>query len=216
MIEIIKNQLVPFNAKLVAVSKTRSSIEILEAYHSGQRIFGENYVQELVEKQPNLPTDIEWHFIGHLQRNKVKQIVRFIDCIETVDSQRLLDEIDKEAAKVGRVIQCFIQIDIAKEETKHGMSFDEALNVLNWHSNSGKSNTTITGLMGMATNTADEAEIRSEFRKLHEFFNKVSKAYPTIKELSMGMSSDYHIALEEGSTMIRIGSAIFGERIYKK
>lgn len=206
------SELTPFNATLIAVSKTQPDSRIREAYDAGQRDFGENYVQELTEKQPGLPDDIRWHFIGHLQSNKVKYIAGFIHCIHTVDSLRLLKEIDKQAAKLGRIIPCLLQIHIAQEETKFGLSYEEAETILTAFPQEQLHNVRIIGLMGMASNTDDVEKVRSEFEGLHDFFQRMNAVHPDLKEVSMGMSSDYRIALEAGSTMVRIGSTIFGAR----
>ncbi len=218
----LKHELEPFNATLVAVSKTQPAETILAAYLGGQRIFGENYVQELVEKQKHLPADIQWHFIGHLQSNKVKYVAPFVTLFHAVDSFKLLKEINKEASNTNRVINCLLQIYIAEEETKFGFSFDEVTELLNSKQFSELNNIRIVGLMGMATNTQNQAQIRNEFKSLKHFFddlvalkansNKQQLKNFDPRELSFGMSGDYKIALEEGSTMVRIGSMIFGER----
>lgn len=205
------------NVKLIAVSKTKP-IEILqEAYDAGQRVFGENNVQELVEKQEKLPKDIEWHLIGHLQTNKVKYIAPFISLIHSVDSLKLLQEIDKQAAKNKRVIDCLLQIYIADEETKFGLGFDEAIELLRSEEFSALKNVRIIGLMGIATNTDSEKQLKEEFYELHTFFDGIKTSFfrkeESFKELSIGMSADYKIAIEEGSTMIRVGSLIFGQRL---
>jgi len=197
---------------LVAVSKTKSVAEIKELYDLGQKDFGENYVQELVEKQSQLPKDIRWHFIGHLQTNKVKQIAPFIDLIQSVDSQKLLHEINKQAQKNNRVIDCLLQVYIAREETKFGMDENELEELLN-NSISEYQNIRICGLMGMASFTDDMEKVRSEFRYLKTLFEKMAtRLTAPLTTLSMGMSSDYFVAIEEGSTMVRIGSLIFGAR----
>jgi len=209
----ILNELKTSNTTLVAVSKTKSVEAILEAYNAGQRIFGENKVQEMVEKYEALPKDIQWHLIGHLQTNKVKYIAPFVSLIQSVDSFKLLQEINKEAAKNNRIIDCLLQIHIAKEETKFGLSFDEAKKIIFSPETKALKNIKIVGLMGMATNTDNQEQIREEFRTLHKFF--LNSQFSTINsQLSMGMSSDYKIAIEEGSNLVRIGSAIFGERNY--
>lgn len=205
----IKSQL-PNNVTLVAVSKTKPVESLLEAYSSGQRDFGENYVQELVDKQNELPKDINWHFIGHLQSNKVKYIAPFVYLIHGVDSLKLLNEINKEAIKNNRIINCLLQLYIAKEETKFGLNFEEAAELLNSKEFSEFKNISIKGFMAMASNTNDVEQIKSEFRSLHVFKNK----YPNFPTLSIGMSSDYEFAIKEGSTLIRVGSKIFGERNY--
>ncbi len=207
---------IPESVKLVAVSKTKSVDTILEAYYSGQRIFGENKVQEMVEKQAQLPTDIEWHHIGHLQTNKVKYMASFISMIHAVDSMKLLVEINKQAEKSGRTIPCLLQIHIAEEETKFGLSEEELFSFLDDMALINLDHVKISGLMGMASLTDDESRIRQEFHALRQLFEWVSaryqEAFPLFKELSMGMSGDYRIAMEEGSTMIRVGSLIFGSR----
>ena len=209
---------IPSHVTLIAVAKTHPFEKIKEAYDAGHKIFGENKVQEMVAKQPELPGDVEWHLIGHLQTNKVKYIAPFVKLIHAVDSLKLLKEINKEALKNNRVIDCLLQIHIAKEETKFGLSFEEAEALLRSEEIKKFKNINIVGLMGMATNTEDENIIRNEFRSLKGFFNKVKNTplfnihHSSFKTLSMGMSSDYKIAIEEGSTMIRVGSAIFGSR----
>lgn len=201
---------------LVAVSKTRPVEIILEAYDCGQRIFGENRVQELVEKQPSLPSDIEWHMIGHLQRNKVKSIAGFISLIHSVDSLRLLETINREAGNTGRVIRCLLQFHIATEETKYGLNMDEAGDIIKSSIDNGLHNVEIAGVMGMATYTNNLAQVRSEFRYLRHCFVDLKRTFFSEKEsfsiVSMGMSGDHMIAIEEGSNMVRIGSQIFGER----
>ena len=205
------DELKPFNAQLVAVSKTKSTVEILQAYENGQRLFGENYVQELEEKYNALPKDIKWHFIGHLQHNKVKQIAPFISLIHGVDSIKLLEEINKQARKNNRVINCLLQVYIAKEDTKFGLEFDECKSIVEWLITSTMKNIKIMGLMGMASNTTDVKLIKAEFKSLATFYNSIKKQYD-LSILSMGMSSDYKIALSCSSNMVRIGSAIFGSR----
>lgn len=209
----IKSSL-PSNVTLIAVSKTKPNEMLMQAYEAGQRDFGENYVQELVEKHEQLPKDINWHFIGHLQSNKVKYIAPFVHLIHGVDSVKLLEEINKQAQKNKRVINCLLQIYIAQEETKFGFSFDECEHFLNSELFSQLKHINIVGFMAMASNTNDEAQIRNEFKSLKAFSSKsiIFNTSPII--LSFGMSSDYKIAIEEGSTMVRIGSIIFGERIY--
>ena len=209
-------QNLPPDCKLIAVSKTKPVEKILEAYGAGQRRFGENKMQEIVPKYETLPKDIEWHMIGHLQSNKVKYIAPFISLIHSVDSISLLSEINKQGKRANRVIPCLLQVHIAQEETKFGFSEDELQQLLFSKDFESLRNITITGLMGMATLTADVSQIRKEFRGLKALFEKI-KSVPLppqveMKELSMGMSSDYSIAVEEGSTMIRVGTAIFGER----
>jgi PLP dependent protein len=206
----------PDGCTLIAVSKTQPAESILEAYHAGQRSFGENKVQELVPKYEALPKDIEWHMIGHLQSNKVKYIAPFVHLIHSVDSARLLEEIDKQGRKAQRVIPCLLQVHIAREETKFGFSEEEIMQLASFSQLSQWRHVKITGLMGMATFTDDTAQVRAEFRTLRSIFEKLrSASLPApfeITVLSMGMSGDYALAVEEGSTMIRVGSAIFGER----
>jgi PLP dependent protein len=219
-LEDIKSQLPP-NVTLVAVSKTKPLDLIQEAYNAGQRDFGENYAQELAEKETLLPKDIRWHAIGHLQTNKVKYIASFVHLIHAVDSSKLLEEINKQALKNKRVIDCLLQIYIAKEETKFGFSFEECEGYLQTEDFKKLRNIKIVGLMGMGTNTNNDKQIRSEFQALKNFFEKLCLQKPEARNfkpeiLSMGMSSDYKIAIEEGSTMVRIGSSIFGERDYTK
>ena len=215
-----------YNARLVAVSKTKSPEEIMEVHKSGHKIFGENKAQELAEKYEQLPKDIEWHMIGHLQRNKVKYIIPFVRLIHSVDSLKLLKEIDKQAAKINKVQDCLLQVFIAKEETKFGFNEPELIELFE----SGKlgdpdigteqviQHVRICGVMGIATFTEEEQMIRSEFQSLRRVFQNLKEKYfadaPHFKEISMGMSGDYQIALEEGSTIIRVGSLIFGERNY--
>jgi len=213
----IKNEL-PQHVKLIAVSKTYPAENILEAYQTGHKIFGENKVQELVEKHMQLPKDIEWHLIGHLQSNKVKYIAPFVSLIHSVDSLKLLQEINKKAMKNNRVISCLLQIYIASEETKFGLSTEECLELIHSSAFKNLNNIKIVGLMGMASNTEDKNQIKKEFIILKKFFDQISSTInlPNIdcKVLSMGMSSDYKIAINEGSTMIRLGSIIFGNRNY--
>jgi pyridoxal phosphate enzyme (YggS family) len=211
----ILNELTSHHAVLVAVSKTQPIETIKEVYDFGHKIFGENYVQELIDKQARLPKDIQWHFIGHLQTNKVKMIAPFITLIESVDSLKLLKEIDKEGKKNNRVINCLLQVYIAQEETKSGLSFREAEELLQSNVLSELKHVSVKGFMGMATLTNDQQQIRNEFRSLKTFFEEIeSRRLSTVdcRLLSMGMTSDYKIALEEGSNMVRIGSAIFGQR----
>lgn len=210
----------PAHVQLVAVSKTKPAELIMEAYNHGQRIFGENKVQEMVGKYELLPKDIEWHFIGHLQSNKIKYLIPFVHLIHGVDSFKLLKSIDTEARKAGRVISCLLQFHIAEEETKFGLSIEEAMEFLGSEDFKSLNNVRIAGVMGMATYTEDEEQIRKEFAMLKAYFDKLKTGFlghnPAFKEISMGMSGDYLIAIEEGSTMIRIGSHIFGERNYLK
>ena len=202
--------------RLVAVSKTKPVQDILELYDLGHRDFGENYVQELVEKAGKLPTDIRWHFIGHLQTNKVKLIVPFIYLIHGVDSVKLLKEIDKQAEKSKRIIDCLLQVHIAQEETKFGFDENELTDLLNNLSSHPLDNIKIKGLMGMASLTDNMSQIRTEFIQLRNLYKKLQASIPELQILSMGMSSDYKIALEEKSNLVRIGSLLFGERNYQK
>lgn len=205
----------PETARLVAVSKFNPAESILQAYNCGQRMFGESKVQELTDKYELLPKDIEWHFIGHLQTNKVKYIAPFISLIQSVDSLRLLKEIDAQAKKANRVIDCLLEIHVAQEETKYGFSIDELRSLFDERAFEAFENVNVVGLMGMASNTDDEVQIREEFRQLSDFYKEVKEGFaPQFRELSMGMSHDYHIAVEEGSTLVRVGSFIFGERVY--
>jgi len=201
---------------LVAVSKTHSDENILEVYDSGCRDFGENKVQEMEKKAAELPKDILWHFVGHLQGNKVKYIAGFVHLIHSVESLKLLAEINKHAAKNNRVVNCLLEMFIAREESKFGLSLQEAVQLLNNPAYKEMKNIKIVGLMGMASNTGDKEQVRKEFRKLKGIFDKIKievfQDTPDFNILSMGMTGDYKIALEEGSTMVRIGTAIFGER----
>ena len=203
----IKSKL-PETVTLVAVSKTKPNADILAAYSAGQRVFGENKVQELVKKEEELPKDIQWHMIGHLQRNKVKFIASFVALIHGVDNLKLLQEIDKRAAQNNRKIDCLLQVHIAKEDTKFGFGIHEITQVL--LATSSFKNISIIGLMGMATFTDDTNQIKEEFKSLKTVFNSINN--DTITILSMGMSGDYPLAIEQGSTMVRVGSAIFGHR----
>lgn len=203
------------NVVLVAVSKTKPVEDILELYALGHRDFGENYVQELVDKADKLPKDIRWHFIGHLQTNKVKLIVPFVHLIHGVDSLKLLKEINKQGEKINRGINCLLQIHIAQEETKFGFDENELLNV-NWEELYELKNAKVGGLMGMASFTEDVSKVRSEFKQLKRIYDQLKAKNLKLKTLSMGMSSDYKIAIEEGGNMVRIGSLLFGERNYTK
>ena len=215
-ISTIRSKLPP-SVTLVAVSKTRSADEILQAYDAGQRVFGENRVQELIAKRDHLPSDIEWHLIGHLQTNKAKYVVPFASMIESVDSLKLLKNINNEASKIKRQVRCLLQIHTAMEETKFGFSMDELISIFDSGQTADLQYVAMHGLMGMATFTSDTAKVRSEFRYLSDCFTTIKNRYfssdPRFSEISMGMSGDYNIAIEEGSTMIRLGSIIFGERI---
>lgn len=203
----------PENVKLVTVSKTNPAEKIKEVYDLGQRAFGENKVQELLEKQPVLPNDIEWHLIGHLQTNKVKFVAGFISMIESVDSEKLLKEIDKEALKNERKINVLLQVKIAKEETKFGLTVEEAKDIFNKFLDGNYPNIHIKGLMGMASFVDDKIQIREEFGILKQLFDELSSLKP-LETLSMGMSGDFPLAIECGSNSVRVGSAIFGERNY--
>ncbi len=206
----------PDTVKLVAVSKTKPVEDILEAYNAGQRIFGENKVQDLVAKQPLLPKDIQWHYIGHLQTNKVKFIAPFVHLIHAVDSLKLLKEINKQGLKNNRVIDCLLQFHIADEETKFGLSFEEAGEILCNEVFQSFTNVRIIGVMGMATYTLNENQVRGEFRQLRKYFDNLKSKYfndaDYFREISMGMSGDFRLAIGEGSTLIRVGTLIFGER----
>lgn len=205
---------IPEHVTLVAVSKTKPNEAILEAYQAGQRIFGENKVQELTEKHESLPKDIEWHMIGHLQSNKVKYIAPFVSLIHGVDSFKLLKEINKRAAQNERVINCLLQIHIAEEDTKFGFDEKEVIELIKSEAFQHLKNIKVVGLMGMATFTDDENQIRKEFKTLKNLFDKFQISNHQFQILSIGMSGDYQLAIEEGSTMIRVGSSIFGERNY--
>lgn len=215
-IQKIKNEL-PKHVTLVAVSKTKPIEDIIEAYESGQRIFGENKVQEMVEKQEALPKDIQWHMIGHLQRNKVKYMASFVDLIHGVDSFKLLQEIDKQGKRNNRIISCLLQIFIAEEDTKFGLNQEELNEMLSDEAFQALNNIKIIGLMGMATFTEDTNKIKREFTFLKDIYEQTREKYVNLEQLnlqtlSMGMSNDYPIAIECGSTMVRIGSHIFGRR----
>ncbi len=207
---------IPDNVTLVAVSKTKPNELIEQAYQTGQRIFGENKVQEMVDKHQSLPKDIQWHLIGHLQTNKVKYIAPFVSLIHAVDSLKLLKEINKQALKNNRTIHVLLQFHIAKESTKFGLNYDEAVELLNQLPKLNLNNIKIVGVMGMATFTDDSAQVRHEFKTLHQYFTNLKEQFfkddSFFKEISMGMSGDYQLAIEEGSTMVRIGSSIFGSR----
>ncbi|HWZ14313.1 MAG TPA: YggS family pyridoxal phosphate-dependent enzyme [Mucilaginibacter sp.] len=218
-IKSLKNETTGKKVSLLAVSKTKPVEDIKQAYDAGQRLFGENMVQELLEKYEHLPADIQWHLIGHLQSNKVKYIAPFISMIQSVDSLKLLQEINKHAEKHKRVIDCLLQIYIADEETKFGLGFDEAIELLRDEQLAELKNIRICGLMGIATNTDNEKQIKEEYYELKTFFDGIKQSFfrkdPAFDTLSMGMSSDYQIAIEQGSTMIRLGSTIFGQRVIK-
>lgn len=208
----------PAGVRLVAVSKFKPAEDISALYQHGQRVFGENHAQEMKAKHEILPQDIEWHFIGHLQTNKVKYIAPYVSLIHSIDSLDLLKEVNKHAVKNNRVIPCLLQFHIADEETKFGFTFEECAEMLNSSEFQELKNVKIHGVMGMATFTDDQEQVRGEFRHLHQIFQDLKVQYfsqePDFKEISMGMSEDYPIAIEEGSTLVRIGSAIFGPRNY--
>lgn len=215
-LHLIKSAL-PTHVTLIAVTKTHPVDKLMEVYNAGHKIFGENKVQEMCEKAELLPKDIEWHLIGHLQSNKVKYIAPFVTMIHSVDSLKLLQEINKQAQKNNRVIPCLLQIYIAKEDTKFGLSFEEAKELIASEAFQQLQNIKILGLMGMASNTDDKTIIKNEFRSLKTFFDEQQKNHSANFELSilsMGMSSDYALAIECGSTVIRVGSSIFGQRNY--
>lgn len=209
---------IPSHVKLVAVSKVQPNKKVLDAYEAGHRIFGENKAQELISKQPELPDDIKWHFIGHLQRNKVKYIAPFVEMIESVDSLKLLKEINKQAVKNDRVIRCLLQFHIAEEESKFGLSMDEFTEMVSSPVFGELKNVELCGVMGMATFTEDMDQVRKEFKQLKNIFGRVKDEHfdsnECFREISMGMTGDYKVAIEEGSTIVRIGTAIFGERNY--
>ena len=208
----------PESVTLVAVSKTKPISDLQEAYDAGQRIFGENHALEMRDKHEALPKDIQWHFIGHLQTNKIKYIIPFVTLIHSIDSANLLEAVNKEAKKHDRMVDCLLQFHIAQEETKFGLDMDEARLLLDSEAYKQMQNIRICGVMGMATHTDDQAEIRKEFKHLKEIFDTLKTDYfadqPLFKEISMGMSEDYPIAVEEGATLVRVGSKIFGARKY--
>lgn len=208
----------PAHVNLIAVSKTKPAEMLLEAYEAGQRLFGENYVQDLIGKQPELPADMEFHFIGHLQTNKVKYIAPFIACIQSVDSLKILKEINKQAAKNERVIDCLLEFSIAENDSKFGFNLDEVREML--ETPQSFENIRICGVMGMGSFSDDTNRSRREYKKLKSIFDQLKAEFfasdESFKEISMGMSADYQIAIEEGSTMIRIGTDIFGVRNYKE
>ena len=209
---------VPSNVTLIAVSKTKPVSDLQEAYDAGQRIFGENKALEMRDKHQVLPNDIQWHFIGHLQTNKIKYIAPFVTLIHAIDSLSLLEAVNKEAAKNNRVIDCLLQFHIAQEETKFGLDMEEAKSMLESESYKNLNNINICGVMGMATFTDNAAQVREEFKNLKNIFETLKENYfkenDSFKEISMGMSDDYPIAIEEGATMVRVGSKIFGARNY--
>ncbi|MEM9076589.1 MAG: YggS family pyridoxal phosphate-dependent enzyme [Bacteroidota bacterium] len=204
----------PANVTLVAVSKTKPNEDILEAYNTGHRVFGENKIQDMTQKWEQLPKDIEWHMIGHVQRNKVKYMAEYVSMIHGVDSLRLLTEIDKQAKKHNRTISCLFQMHIAQEETKFGLDLEELNEIIASDAFKALQNVKIVGLMGMATFTEDTNQIRQEFTHLKSIYDSLASKLPHVNVLSMGMSGDYGIAIEEGSNMVRIGSSIFGARNY--
>jgi len=218
-LEAINLEVKALGIQLVSVSKTKPNEDIMQAYEAGQRVFGENLVQELVEKYESLPKDIEWHLIGHLQTNKVKYIAPFVTLIHAVDSLKLLKEIDKQAAKNKRVIDCLLQVHIAEEDTKFGFDHAELIEMLRDEEFLALKHVNIRGLMGIATNTENEKEIKEEFYELKSLYDGIKASFYRKNEsfdtLSMGMSSDYKLAIEKGSTMIRVGSTIFGKRVIK-
>jgi len=218
-IDALNKELQGKQVSLVAISKTKPNEDILEAYEAGQRIFGENQVQELVEKYEALPKDIQWHLVGHLQSNKVKYIAPFIHLIHSVDSFKLLKEINKQALKNQRIIDCLLQVYIAEEDTKFGMDHAEIIELLRDEEFQSLQNIRIRGLMGIASNTDNEKEVKAEFYELKSLFDGIKLSFFRKDEyfdiLSMGMSSDYKLAIEEGSTLIRVGSTIFGKRVIK-
>lgn len=218
-IQELQQELNPVGVTLVAISKTKPIADIQEAYQAGQRLFGENLVQEMVEKQEQLPKDIEWHLVGHLQTNKVKYIAGFVSMIQSVDSMKLLKEINKHALKHDRIIDCLLQVDVSFEETKFGLNHVEIIELLEDADFLGLKNIRIRGLMGIATNTANEKEIKEDFYELKMLYDGIKVSYfrkeDSFDTLSMGMSSDYTLAIEKGSNMVRLGSTIFGQRTIK-
>ena len=209
---------IPSNVTLIAVSKTKPIADLQEAYDAGQRIFGENKALEMRDKHQELPKDIQWHFIGHLQTNKIKYIAPFVTLIHSIDSASLLEAVNKEAVKNNRIIDCLLQFHIAQEDTKFGLDVEEAINMLNSDNFKNLKNINIVGVMGMATFTDDVNQVRNEFKSLKNIFDTLKDSYfkdnDSFKEISMGMSDDYSIAIEEGATMVRVGSKIFGARNY--
>ncbi len=218
--EQIKNitSSLPTTTRLIAVSKTKPAEDIQEAYNAGQRVFGENKALEMRDKHEALPKDIEWHFIGHLQTNKIKYIIPYVSLIHSIDSLNLLKEVNKEAAKKERRVDCLLQFHIAQEDTKFGLSYDEAVQLLSSEEYKQMENIRIVGVMGMATFTDNSDQVSAEFGSLRTIFDRLKKEYfssvESFCELSMGMSDDYPLAIEQGSTLIRVGSAIFGKRNY--
>ena len=216
-IKIITSSL-PTTTRLIAVSKTKPIEDIQEAYNAGQRVFGENKALEMRDKHEALPKDIEWHFIGHLQTNKIKYIIPYVSLIHSIDSLNLLKEVNKEATKKGRKVDCLLQFHIAQEDTKFGLSYEEAEQLLSSTEYKQMENIRIVGVMGMATFTDNNTQVSAEFGSLRTIFDRLKKEYFSAEEsfceLSMGMSDDYHLAIEQGSTLVRVGSAIFGKRNY--
>ncbi|MFL1896499.1 YggS family pyridoxal phosphate-dependent enzyme [Aquimarina sp. 2-A2] len=210
----IKNSL-PESITLVAVSKTKPVADLMEAYTAGQRVFGENKIQEMTDKWEAMPKDIQWHMIGHVQTNKVKYMAPYVSLIHAVDSIKLLKEINKQAIKNNRTINCLLQIKIAEEDSKFGLDKDRAIELLNSDTFKAFKNVKVVGLMGMATNTDNQKQIATEFDFIHSLYHNLTKVYLEFTTLSIGMSGDYPLAVERGSTMVRVGSKIFGERIYK-
>ena len=210
----------PEGVTLVTVSKTKPVSDLQEAYDAGQRVFGENYPQEMRDKHEVLPQDIQWHFIGHLQTNKIKYIIPYVTLIHSIDTASLLEAVNKEAKKHDRVVDCLLQFHIALEETKFGLDLDEARQLLDSEEYKQMENVRICGVMGMGTFTDDMEEVRKEFKNLKSIFDTLKSDYfadqPQFKEISMGMSEDYPIAIEEGATLIRVGSKIFGARVYAR
>lgn len=207
----------PEHVTLVAVSKTKPVSDLLEAYNAGQLVFGENKIQEMVDKHEQMPKDVEWHMIGHVQRNKVKYMASFVSLIQGVDNFKLLKEINKQALKHNRIINCLLQIKIASEDSKFGITAEEAQEILNSSEFLELKNINVVGLMGMATFTNDEKQLKKEFNNLNDTFNKLNQVQTNncnIQTLSMGMSGDYELAIDCGSNMIRVGSSIFGTRNY--
>ncbi|TQD39365.1 YggS family pyridoxal phosphate-dependent enzyme [Haloflavibacter putidus] len=204
----------PQEVQLVAISKTKPVTDIQKAYDAGQHIFGENKIQEMTEKWEKLPKDIEWHMVGHVQSNKVKYMAAYVSLVHAVHKLKLLKEINKRAKNEERTIKCLLQIKIAKEDSKYGMTTEQALEILKSETYQKMKNVQIVGLMGMATFTENEEQVNEEFAFLKTTFDKFSETYPELEILSMGMSGDYQIAVKNGSNMVRIGSAIFGERNY--
>ncbi|MGB2686214.1 MAG: YggS family pyridoxal phosphate-dependent enzyme [Olleya sp.] len=204
----------PKHVTLVAVSKTKPVTDLMEAYNAGQRIFGENKIQEMADKHQEMPKDIKWHMIGHVQTNKVKYMAEFVDLIHGVESFKLLKEINKQAKKHERSIDCLLQIKIASEDSKFGMSIPDATSLLKSEEFSALTNINVIGVMGMATFTEDQNQIKQEFDLLKTTFDSLQKLHPSLKTISMGMSGDYQLAIDCGSTMVRVGSSIFGARNY--